>query len=161
MSYQRVLVPIDFSDDSLHALNTAAAGLAHTRGTLVLLHVIEQALADETGPAHAMSRGRMQAVSRAEITAGEAPPSDAAALRLTQLKSLAAPHVAVWKQVEVRVRQGQATEDIIEAAQADAIDLVVMGSHGSGGLGKMLFGSTTYDVARKLRCSVLISKRPA
>ncbi|MFY7940438.1 MAG: universal stress protein [Burkholderiaceae bacterium] len=34
-----------------------------------------------------------------------------------------------------------------------------MGSHGTGGLGKMLFGSTTYDVARKVRCSVLISKR--
>lgn len=37
--------------------------------------------------------------------------------------------------------------------------LVIMGSHGTGGLGKMLFGRTTHDVARKVRCSVLIGKR--
>jgi nucleotide-binding universal stress UspA family protein len=61
--------------------------------------------------------------------------------------------------LDVQVALGQPTEKIIEAVTAHAINLVIMGSHGIGGLGKMLFGSTTYDVARKVRCSVLISKR--
>jgi universal stress protein A len=157
MSYERVLVPIDFSDDSLNALNKAVAEFAKPSTTIVLLHVVDAG----TDEANALSQGRMQAVSRGTISPDEVPgtaPLPTAA-RLKQLQDLAAPHANKCKQLDVQVAVGQPTEKIIEAVTAHAINLVIMGSHGTGGLGKMLFGSTTYDVARKVRCSVLISKR--
>lgn len=155
MSYERILVPIDFSDDSLNALNKAVAEFGKPNTTIVLLHVVDAGSDD----ANALSEGRKQAVSRGTISPDEAPGSDPTAARLKQLQDLAAPHAGKCKQLDVQVALGQPTEKIIEAVTAHAINLVIMGSHGIGGLGKMLFGSTTYDVARKVRCSVLISKR--
>jgi nucleotide-binding universal stress UspA family protein len=155
MSYERILVPIDFSDDSLNALNKAVAEFGKPNTTIVLLHVVDAGSDD----ANALSEGRKQAVSRGTISPDEAPGPDPTAARLKQLQDLAAPHAGKCKQLDVQVALGQPTEKIIEAVTAHAINLVIMGSHGIGGLGKMLFGSTTYDVARKVRCSVLISKR--
>jgi universal stress protein A len=155
MSYERILVPIDFSDDSLNALNKAMAEFSKPETTIVLLHVVDSGSDD----ANALSQGRKQAVSRGAISADEAPGPDPTDARLKQLNDLAAPHATKCKALEVQVAVGQPTEKIIEAVTSHAINLVIMGSHGTGGLGKMLFGSTTYDVARKVRCSVLISKR--
>jgi nucleotide-binding universal stress UspA family protein len=48
---------------------------------------------------------------------------------------------------------------ILKVAQEQSIDLVIMGSHGAGGItGRDFFGTTTYQVARKLSCSVMIIK---
>ena len=155
MSYERILVPIDFSEDSLTALNKAISEFAKPNTTIVLLHVVDGGSDD----ANALSQGRKQAVSRGAISPDEAPGPDPTGARLKQLQDLAAPYAGKCKQLDTQVLVGQPTERIIEAVTANAINLVIMGSHGTGGLGKMLFGSTTYDVARKVRCSVLISKR--
>lgn len=154
MNYQNVLVPIDFSEDSLYAFKNSAIFAAPDR-QLVLLHVLTAG--DE---ANAMSLGRMHAVSRADMTVPEAPTDDAVrAQHLQRLQALAAPLDGVWRQVQTLAVVGEPTQTIIDTAKALSIDLVIMGSHGTGGLGRMLFGSTTYDVARKVGCSVLISKR--
>ncbi len=155
MSYERILVPIDFSDDSLNALNKAMTEFAKPSSTIVLLHVVDGGSDD----ANALSQGRMQAVARGTLSPDEAPGHDTTGLRLKQLQDLAAPHSGKCKLIDVQVVVGEPTEKIIEAVTSKSINLVIMGSHGTGGLGKMLFGSTTYDVARKVRCSVLISKR--
>ena len=157
MSYQRILVPIDFSADSIDALKRAVDGFAGPGNTLVLLHVAESAGDEASNP---LTRGRMQAFSHADLSApapnpGASPDEHS----LQQLQALAAPHAARFQSIDVLVEPGEPTERIIDAVQAHGVDLVVMGSHGSGGLGKMLFGSTTYDVARKVKCSVLINKR--
>lgn len=157
MSYQRILVPIDFSDDSLYALKSAAVEFAKPTSTLVLLHVVE-ASGEDTGAARLMSRGRMQAVSREAISTEATHQPDPTTARMEQLKSLASPLAAGWQTVETLVSVGVPTEIIIDAVKTQKIDLVIMGSHGKGGVAKILFGSTTYDVARRLRCAVLISK---
>lgn len=157
MSYQRILVPIDFSNDSVNALKSSAAEFAKPTSTLVLLHVVEVS-GDDTGTAQMMSRGRMQAVSRGDINTEETQAPDLTQARLDQLKLLAAPLAGSWQKVETLVSVGNPTEIIIDTVKKQNIDLVIMGSHGKGGVAKILFGSTTYDVARRLRCSVLISK---
>lgn len=157
MSYQRILVPVDFSADSLNALNCAIEEFAGPDHSLVLLHVAESSDDEAANP---LTRGRMQAVSRADLTAP--PPSAGASPEehsLHQLQALAAPHSGKFQSIDLLVQPGEPTERIIETARSHGVDLVVMGSHGVGGLGKMLFGSTTYDVARKVKCAVLISKR--
>ena len=157
MSYQRILVPIDFSEDSLYALNSAATEFAKPNNTLVLLHVVETSGAD-AGAVQLMSRGRMQAVSREAISTEGTPTPDVTPARMDALKALAAPLAGSWKAVETLVSAGVPTDSIIDTVKQQKIDLVIMGSHGKGGVAKILFGSTTYDVARRLRCAVLISK---
>ena len=156
MSYKRILVPVDFSADSLHALEVAAREFASLGSSLVLLHVFEPPM-DARAATPYMSREHLQMVSRAQAEGGQ--PADPAEIHLQQLKNLAAPLTGAWKELQTVVRTGQPTDRIIEAAEQEGVDLVIMGSHGIGGLGKMLFGSTTYDVARKVKCAVLISKR--
>ncbi len=159
MNYQHILVPIDFSEDALHAFHHAVAEFAHPERELVLLHVLE--MPDEEG--NALSRGRMQGVSRADITAVAEEEGDgldaARAQCLQRLQALASSQGGPWQQVRTLVAAGEPTEVITNAVTALSSDLVIMGSHGTGGLGRMLFGSTTYAVARKVGCSVMISKR--
>lgn len=156
MSYQRILVPVDFSADSLNALKRAVDEFARPGNALVLLHVVESTGDEASNP---LTRGRMQAVSRADMTTdaatGAAGPLEDA---LRQLKALAAPLADKFQSIDALVQAGDPTETIIDMVSSQGTDLVIMGSHGRGGLGKMLFGSTTYDVARKVKCSVLISK---
>jgi len=51
---------------------------------------------------------------------------------------------------------GPALATIIEMVEMKGIDLVVMGSHGRGGLGKMVLGSVAEAAIRRLHCPVLV-----
>jgi nucleotide-binding universal stress UspA family protein len=61
-----------------------------------------------------------------------------------------------------RVRVGHAGEEIAAAADADKVDLIVMGTHGHGALAGMLLGSVTNAVlARTKKPMLLIRARNA
>jgi len=61
---------------------------------------------------------------------------------------------------EVVVGRGNPVDVIIEAAQAKECDLIVMGSHGHGGLAGILMGSTAKKVAQQSKIPVLIVRLP-
>ena len=52
--------------------------------------------------------------------------------------------------------EGAPSEVILEAAEAEDVDLVVMGSHGRGRIGRLLLGSTSDRVSREARRKVLV-----
>jgi nucleotide-binding universal stress UspA family protein len=54
------------------------------------------------------------------------------------------------------VREGRAVDRIRETAEEEKVDLIVMGSAGSHGVGDFLFGSTSTRVIQKAVCPVLI-----
>jgi nucleotide-binding universal stress UspA family protein len=54
------------------------------------------------------------------------------------------------------VWRGDPSETILEAADAEDADLVVMGSHGRGRIGRLLLGSTSTRVSEESRRRVLI-----
>lgn len=152
MTYQKILVPVDFSEDSLSALERARVEFAKPGSVLVLLHVLD------ASDSNSLSRERMQAV-RMEVNTTAPAATDEHAPTLAKLQRLAAAHVGQWKEIQTLVKTGEPVAGITDAVAAEGIDLIIMGSHGAGGLRRMLFGSTTYDVARHATCSVLISKR--
>jgi nucleotide-binding universal stress UspA family protein len=43
-------------------------------------------------------------------------------------------------------------------AREDAVDLIVLGTHGHGVLNRALFGSTTDRITRKACCPVLVCR---
>ncbi len=138
MNLDRILVPIDFSRDSLQALDLASRQFGGQDKTLILVHVVESVSSDvehdpKTGIRFIDERER-------------------------KLKALGEAEPARWREVLIVIVAGRSTERIVQAARDTQADLVVMGAHGSSGLVEGLFGSTTYNVARKLHCSVMISK---
>ena len=54
-----------------------------------------------------------------------------------------------------------ATDLILGLADAQAVNLIVMGTHGLGGLDHLTLGSVTEKVLRKARCPVLAVRKPA
>lgn len=136
--FQCVLVPFDFSEASHHALQVAAAQFSHPGATLALLHAVEP---DGGVSEHAQLHGQLV----------NARVQDAQ----RQLEALARPLRATWAEVQVLASLGDPKDVILSTAELVHADLVVMGSHGATGW-RALFGGTTYHVARKLGCSVLV-----
>lgn len=62
--------------------------------------------------------------------------------------------------VETCLREGTPAEEILRAADDVGADLIVMGSHGRTGLGRLLMGSVAEAVMRRAGCPVLLAKGP-
>ena len=62
--------------------------------------------------------------------------------------------------VETCLREGNPAEEILCAADDVGADLIVMGSHGRTGLGRLLMGSVAEAVMRRAGCPVLLAKGP-
>jgi nucleotide-binding universal stress UspA family protein len=59
-----------------------------------------------------------------------------------------------------RVEVGQVPKRICEVASEEGSDVIVIGSRGLSGIGRLLLGSVSEYVARHAPCSVLIARRP-
>jgi nucleotide-binding universal stress UspA family protein len=59
-----------------------------------------------------------------------------------------------------RVYDGDPREAIVQAAERERADLLVLGSHGRSGLAKMMLGSVSSYVVTHAPCSVLVVKGP-
>jgi nucleotide-binding universal stress UspA family protein len=134
-----VLHPTDFSDASEPALRVARS-LARDRGArLILLHVVPlTALVGETASDLVEeSRAYRDALERLR-----------ARLDRPDLK----------EPVETRLAWGDAAAEIVRAAAEFGCGLVVMGTHGRTGLGRLLMGSVAESVLRAADCPVLAVK---
>jgi universal stress protein A len=140
IAIKKILVPTDFSECSDAAVQYGRA-MAETFGaTLHRLHVVQdpytQPWAAEAFPA---PLGDMLAQWQAQARA-----------RLQELLPEAAR-----KDVMVAVQVGSPFQEIVRYAVEQAIDLIVIGTHGRGPIGHMLLGSVAEKVVRKAPCPVL------
>ena len=133
-----ILVPFDFSDASHHALQVATAQFKGPQATLVLLHAVEP---DGGVTEHAQLHGQLV---NTLVQDGQ-----------RRLEAVARPLRGEWAEVQVLASLGDPKDVILSTATLVGAGLVVMGSHGATGW-RALFGGTTYHVARKLDCSVLV-----
>lgn len=60
--------------------------------------------------------------------------------------------------VRLRLREGDATEEILEESEIGHYDLIITGSRGPKGITRYFVGSTALRVAEHAKCSVLIAK---
>lgn len=58
--------------------------------------------------------------------------------------------------VRFLVWTGDVAESILDAAESESADVVVLGSHGRGRLGRLLLGSVSEAVTRRAPCPVLV-----
>lgn len=144
---RRIMVPIDFSEHSVHALNYAAAFAQRFGSELYLLHIFQdlalyQPDAVTVGPPAVPPLEELTAAARAGLE------------RIVHERNLGN------LPVHLVVREGSPVEGIVEFAVEKEIDLVVLGTHGKGWLAHVLMGSTAEKVVRKAPCPVL-TVRPA
>ena len=143
---KRILVPTDFSDSARQALTYGISFAKEYGAELVLLHVVETlpvGYATDLFP-----------VPMAEVF------EELSAYARTQLTALHEEVAARDVSVREVLRQGRPSAEIVAAARDEAIDMIVLGTHGRGVLDKALFGSTTERVVRSAPCPVLTC-RPA
>jgi len=62
---------------------------------------------------------------------------------------------------EFLVWEGDPGEAIVDAARAERVDLIVLGSHGRRGVNRSIFGSVSDHVVRHAPCPVVVVRGPA
>jgi len=144
--FHRILVPTDFSRQSERAWATAR-GLARAVGAdIVLLHVfVEMPLYSESP----LSGERIhEAYAAARTWAAE------------QLEQWAVTARAEGVGVKTLLRTGIAHDEIVATARDEGADLVAIGTHGRGGLNRLMLGSVCDRVIRLSSCPVLAVREP-
>jgi nucleotide-binding universal stress UspA family protein len=143
---RKVLVPTDLSPTSDSAL-AYARHLHQTHGTAV--HVLH---AEHFDLPPYFSSGQLDALRR------ELKRSERAAVDFVRKSSEA----VLGFVPEVSVAEGTPVETILSASEADGIDLLVLGTHGRHGAGRLWLGSVTERVIRNSRIPILaVRKTPA
>ena len=143
MTLERILFPTDFSDTAQHAFDYACDLALKFDADLHLLHVLRDPMSQEwAGEAAGIVIPDLLKTWRAD-----------AERRLGEL----APHGI---RIERALRVGHAFVEIVQYAGSNAIDLIVMGTHGHGPVTHLLLGSVAEKVVRKAPCPVLTVRTP-
>ena len=144
--FQKILVPLDFSEYTDEILNVAVQIAQKFGSTIHFLHVIPNM--DYFTPYESfMSAGNLVNIQR-EIEREVGKDMEAVAKKIQDIPVTKAIHTGV------------AVLEIVDYVRTERIDLVVMGTHGRGGLEHILIGSVAEKVIRKSPCPVL-TIRPA
>jgi nucleotide-binding universal stress UspA family protein/quercetin dioxygenase-like cupin family protein len=128
-----ILHPTDFSESARYAFQAACSLARDLQARLILLHVVYPAPLSEWG-------------------------SESLATMKQHLSWPQPPDPGVG--VEHLVAEGDASTEILRVAQAIGCDLIVMGTHGRTGLGRLLTGSVAEEVLRNAPCPVLAVRVP-
>jgi nucleotide-binding universal stress UspA family protein len=137
--FRKVLIAVDGSPVSTHAAEVGTA-LAHSAGAEVaFVHAVDpsEAYGPETG------------LSAPELMA-EAEREGRRLLAAHQQRAGGTPSPLGFEVV------GKAAPEIVRAAREWPADVVVVGSHGRSGAGRVLLGSVAEAVVRHAPCPVLV-----
>ncbi len=146
LSINSILVPIDFSDYSMNALDYAIDFAQKFKAKLNLIFVIEPI------------------IYPTDFTFGEIlPPNYEPKLEQNaedELKKLAEDKIGDKIEYEIVTRTGRPFLEIISAARELNTDLIIIATHGTTGVEHLLFGSTAEKVVKKAPCPVLTLRNP-
>lgn len=140
LSVRNVLFATDFSDTSEAALPYATAICRRFHGTLHMVHVLSDAgLLMMTGGVDYVSMGTIfeDAQNEAKEKLGQISAHFETIPHRNYVR-----HGVVWKNLSQIIEQNE-------------IDLVVVGTHGRTGIGKLLLGSVAESILRNAPCPVL------
>lgn len=134
-----VLFATDLSDSSKYAFHIARAIKRDYGAKLTIIHVVLPPV----------------------IMGGDgfAPPPAPVNFDLME-KELAKLESEVSPPVEHLLIEGDAVTEILNVAKEKKVDMIVLGTHGRTGLGRMLIGSVAEQVLRRATCPVLTVKTP-
>ena len=162
MDVEKILVPLDYSEDSERALQWGASLAEKYAAKLLLLHVISKAV-EEVFP-----QGEPSITPTSSFSEVKTP--DTHSLRRqpiiidlvdtadTGLHDFAEKNLKDIAPVQVMVAVGRPAEEILRVAREEKVDLIVMGTHGRTGVRHLLLGSVAEAVTRHAPCPVFTAR---
>ena len=142
--FGKILFAADFSDNSKEAFRAACSLAMENKTTIVVLHVAEPSYVPE----------EPVCCGQQAVQFFRAAPDKAHLEALEQtMREVYTPDRPL--DVKYQAREGDASAEIVRAAQENGSDLIVMGTHGRTGLRWLLAGSVAVAVVRTAPCPVL------
>ena len=135
---KNVVIPVDFSDDSFASLETARE-MAEEPSSLHVIHVLPNLEATEPG-----------VIWQTIDDASRRQHAKDALIEELQKRQ--------WDGMNVEVLIGDPGHEIADYAEKIDAGLVVVASHGRGGIRHLLLGSVAERVVRLAHCPVLVLK---
>ncbi|HWC51924.1 MAG TPA: universal stress protein [Nitrospira sp.] len=142
--FDRILVPVDFSECSLEAVACAGMVAGQSKASIELLHILEPSsygIDFTIESPHEREHKRKRATER--------------------LAALASGLTTTGISVTTSLLGGAPADSILEVAKKSSCRLIVMGTHGRRGLSHVWAGSVTEAVLRRGTVSVLAVRNPA
>jgi nucleotide-binding universal stress UspA family protein len=136
--YERILLATDLSPASAAATERAISLAVEHGASLIVVCVVDprRLLLPSGRFLRRLDQERAEMMSGAQ---GIVARARAAGARATFL---------VW--------DGDPAETIVAAAESEAVDVIIIGSHGRGRLGRLILGSTSARVADEAACPVVV-----
>jgi nucleotide-binding universal stress UspA family protein len=141
--YSRLLCPVDFSESSLVALRFAYSLAEEADAKLTILHVVDW-------PDDGLLTQRFDEPEFRRRVEEEAR---------SRLEALVTDDVRVWCKPSTQVAYGKPYREVLQTAEGEGTDLIVIGVRGRNALDLTVFGSTTNQIVRRAPCPVLTMKR--
>lgn len=149
---RRILVAVDEGEESMYALSWALTNLISPKDTILLVHAkIPRVL-------HTTLDGTGYLFSSDIIATMENYQNDVAQSVIEKARRLCKDLYDA--KVETRVENGYPRDVICEVAVKLGVDVLVMGTHGYGMIKRAFLGSVSNHCAQKVKCPVLIVKKP-
>jgi universal stress protein A len=146
LSLKKILVPTDFSDHASDSFLYAVELARKFDASLTFLHVLQDAVALFPEPGVAFPAAGTYLEGLQELAEDG----------LKRLQETIGDEIPITTEI----RNGTPFVEIIRFAKENAIDLIVIATHGRSGLAHVLMGSVAEKVVRKAPCPVL-TVRPA
>ena len=147
---KKILIPIDFSDYSLKAVDYGMFLAKQFEAKILLLNVIPQEWLSET-----------QIIE----TFGAVDSASELLNKRRQREQDKIEEIINKKEEEKAlfdggiVKEGIPAEEIVKTAKEKEIDLIIIATHGISGLSHILIGSVAEKVVRRAQCSVLTVRK--
>ena len=143
-----ILIPVDFSPDSLEAVKQSLMLARPLGAKLVLLHVVH-------GPSYPPD-AHQNAAAGEKVVRHTREPAEERMAQFIKSNKLADIARQYGIQLLVRLRRGLLTTQILHAVEKEKAGLIAMGSSGRTGLARRLLGSTAEKVMRLTTVPVMV-----
>lgn len=137
--FEKILVPIDGSENSIRALRDAIKIAKLTNATITIMHVYPIGTSVITSSRQAFYQ-LLKEESKEKLEKGKA---------IAKAEGL---------DVDTLLVEGDAVEKIIDTAKEGEFDLIVIGARGLGKLTGLILGSVSQGVVNSAVCRVLVTK---
>jgi universal stress protein A len=141
LSFQKILVPIDFSEPTPRVLHTAAEMCRRFEARATILHVWDPELFAVPNIYRLYDPSQVPGWHNKLVQRLERARHDMQADGALQ--------------IDIALVEGQPSREIVRFAHEGAFDLTVIGTHGRTGLAHSLLGSVAEKVVRLSDCAVL------
>ena len=137
LSVNRILAAADFSETSDKAFDYALSLAKVFEAEVVVLHILQEPILYQAETDQSYRDAFEQKIQ-------------------DSMDAMLQRHTCEGVNVATAMRQGAPFVEIIQFAEAEKCDMIVLGTHGHGPLYNMLLGSVAEKVVRKATCPVLV-----